>query len=66
MLVLSRKTDETIHIGKHIVVKVVRVGRGQVRLGIVAPDSMRITRGELLEDLPDDEVKEDKCPPLNP
>jgi carbon storage regulator len=47
MLVLSRKTDESIRIGDQIVVKVLSVKDGQVKLGIEAPRSVRVFRGEL-------------------
>lgn len=47
MLVLNRKQSETITIGDHIVVKVVQAGRGAVKIGIDAPDGLRVLRGEL-------------------
>ena len=50
MLVLSRKKDEQIVIGDSIVVTVVRVGRGQVKIGIEAPKGLQILRAELLEE----------------
>ena len=50
MLVLSRKKDEQIVIGDSIVVTVVRVGRGQVKIGIEAPKDLQILRAELLEE----------------
>jgi len=46
MLVLTRKIGETIEIGTEIEVKVVDVKRGEVRIGIKAPDTFRISRGE--------------------
>ncbi len=48
MLVLSRKPAETIQIGDDIVIKVIRTGSGAVKLGIDAPDHVRVMRGELL------------------
>ncbi len=48
MLVLTRKTQEQIHIGHNITVTVVRVQGHSVRLGIEAPESVRIVRGELV------------------
>ena len=48
MLVLTRKTDETIRIGENIVVKVIRTGKGSVKIGIEAPSDVRVMRGELL------------------
>jgi carbon storage regulator len=56
MLVLTRKPNQTIVIGKDITIKVVRVGSGQVRIGVVAPDHQRIVRGELLDEVkPEDD-----------
>ncbi len=52
MLVLTRKAAETIQIGDGIVVKVIKTGSGSVKIGIDAPDSVRIVRGELLEASP--------------
>ena len=46
MLVLTRKVGETIEIGTEIEVKVVDVKQGQVRIGIKAPESFTISRGE--------------------
>src|SRR5262245_19814252 len=47
MLVLTRKAQEQIQIGHNIKVTVVRVKGRSVRLGIEAPDNVRIVRGEL-------------------
>ena len=47
MLVLSRKDGNAIHVGGDVVVRVLRIGRSQVRLGIEAPKSTRIWREEL-------------------
>jgi carbon storage regulator len=49
MLVLSRRVGEQIHIGRSIVVTVVRVGPQDVRLGIEAPHDVKIMRSELIE-----------------
>ena len=48
MLVLTRKTAETIRIGDGIVVKVIKTGRGNVKIGIDAPAHVRVVRGELV------------------
>lgn len=48
MLVLSRKQEETIRIGDDIVIKVIKTGHGTVKIGIVAPSSVRVLRGELV------------------
>ena len=47
MLVLTRKAAETIQIGDQIVVKVIRTGKGTVKIGIEAPNDVRVIRGEL-------------------
>ena len=46
MLVLSRKVTETIHIGNEITVTITRIGPTSVRVGIEAPASYDIKRGE--------------------
>lgn len=50
MLVLTRKPAETIQIGDDIVIKVIRTGSNSVKLGVDAPDHVRVMRGELLDD----------------
>ena len=50
MLVLSRKQFEGIQIGPDIRIKVVKVDRNQVRLGIEAPPDVMIVRDELVTD----------------
>lgn len=49
MLVLTRKSEESIRIGEDIVIKVIRTGKGTVKLGIDAPADVRVLRGELVE-----------------
>jgi carbon storage regulator len=46
MLVLTRKTGESIHIGSGIVIKVLDVRPSRIRLGIDAPLSVRVQREE--------------------
>lgn len=47
MLMLSRKTNESIVIGDNIRVTVARIGRGRVQLAIDAPREVAIRREEL-------------------
>ena len=47
MLVLTRKSAETIQIGDDIVIKVISTGRGSVKIGIDAPRHVRVMRGEV-------------------
>lgn len=49
MLVLSRKVDESIIIGGTVVLRVVEIQGDRVKLGLVAPSTVPILRGELLE-----------------
>jgi carbon storage regulator len=47
MLVLSRKPGEKVVIGGGITVTVVEAAGNKVRVGIDAPDQVRILRGQL-------------------
>ena len=47
MLVLTRKRHEMIRIGDDVVIKVIKTGKGTVKLGIDAPANVRVLRGEL-------------------
>ncbi|MFP3922526.1 carbon storage regulator CsrA [Pseudomonas sp. W5-36] len=48
MLVLTREIGETFNIGDDITVKVLGITGNQVRLGIDAPQSIRIHRAEVI------------------
>ncbi len=50
MLVLSRRRGESIMIGTDIELSVLEVRHDRVRLGLSAPDSVRIRRSELKPD----------------
>ncbi len=54
MLVLSRKALQSVVIGDDIRITVVRVEGNQVRIGIEAPQDVRILRGELFEEAESD------------
>ena len=55
MLVLSRRMSETLVIDGRIKITVLQVRGKRVRLGIEAPRSVSIARGELMEkNLPED------------
>jgi len=47
MLVLSRKSTESINIGDSIVVTVLRIQGNKVRIGIDAPKEIHVIRSEL-------------------
>ena len=47
MLVLSRKAEESMYIGDDIKITVLDIRGGQVRIGITAPDDVKIHREEV-------------------
>jgi carbon storage regulator len=49
VLVFTRKRNETIIIGDGIEVRVLRIGREGVRLGITAPPSVPVHRREIYD-----------------
>ncbi len=51
MLVLSRKSGQTIHIGSDVVVTIVDVSGKFARIGIAAPEHITILRGEVKEQI---------------
>jgi carbon storage regulator len=48
MLVLSRKIDQAITIGKDVKIKIISIDRSSVKIGIDAPRSLQILRDELI------------------
>lgn len=56
MLVLSRKVNESIQIGPDVTITVVRVQGDRVRIGIVAPRDVRVSRTELIPQTTEIEV----------
>jgi carbon storage regulator len=51
VLIFTRRRDEAIMIGEGIEVRVLRVGREGVRLGIVAPSEVRVHRREIYDQI---------------
>lgn len=49
MLVLTRKIDEEIVVNSDVVIKIISVSEGKVKIGISAPDHVKIFRGEVYE-----------------
>lgn len=47
MLVFTRKRDEAVMIGNGIEIRVVRIGKDGVRLGITAPPDVPVHRSEV-------------------
>lgn len=48
MLVVTRKTDESIIIAENIEVTVLEITRDRVKIGISAPKDVKIIRNELI------------------
>ena len=51
MLVFTRRRNEAVMIGDGITVRVIRVGRNGVRLGVDAPPSVPVHRLEVYEQI---------------
>tara|TARA_Y100000768_G_scaffold372415_1_gene340051 strand:+ start:667 stop:834 length:168 start_codon:yes stop_codon:yes gene_type:complete len=51
MLVLSRKAEESMFIGDDIKITILDIRGGQVRIGITAPQEIKIHREEVYERL---------------
>lgn len=49
MLVFTRKRDEAVVIGDGIEIRVIRIGRDSVRIGITAPLDVPVHRREIYE-----------------
>ena len=47
MLILTRKSKQSIHIGDNIVLRVLKTARGSVQIGIEAPQDVRILRDDV-------------------
>ena len=58
MLVLSRRIDESLLIDKVIKITVLDIKGGQVRLGITAPESIKIHREEVFNRIEKDSSDE--------
>lgn len=50
MLILTRKLDQSIVIDDNIVIRVLAIDRDRVKIGISAPRSVGVLRGELVKD----------------
>lgn len=55
MLILSRRTGETLNIGDDIEVTILDVKGNQVRLGITAPQEVAVHREEIYERIREEE-----------
>lgn len=57
MLILSRKINEEIKISSEITVKIISISENQVKIGIEAPEQIKILRGEMYEKLKENAVE---------
>lgn len=57
MLVISRKINEKIKIGDNIEIFIISIDKNQVKLGIEAPKQISILRGELIENIKEENKK---------
>ncbi|RMF40702.1 MAG: carbon storage regulator [Planctomycetota bacterium] len=66
MLVLSRKEQETLHIGSDITITITRIRGNRVQIGISAPHDVPVVRGELLASNLVDAPLDAACPDATP
>ena len=59
MLILTRKTGESIMIGDSVVVKVLGVRAGQIKIGVEAPKDLSVHREEIYKRIQEEEVPPD-------
>ena len=62
MLVLTRKTDESITIGHSIIISILEVKGNQVKLGVKAPKDIPINRTEIYEKIMSENIKASQAP----
>jgi carbon storage regulator len=60
MLILTRKTGESILIGDNITIKVVETGRNSVRIGIDAPRDVTVLRQEVFDTIQQENILSSK------
>jgi len=65
VLVLRRRKHQTIYFGSDIVIKILEVKGGTVRLGIEAPRSVNVYRGEVLDSIKKNGAKKPGLEPTN-
>ena len=58
MLVLSRRTDESLFIGDDIKITILDIRGGQVRIGITAPEFIKVYREEVYVRMQDTKEKD--------
>lgn len=66
MLILSRKLNESIVIGDHVVVRILRINRDTVKIGIEAPAELKVHREEVLRQPPKKKLSGSEPAPKEP
>jgi len=56
MLVLTRKSGESIRIADDIVVKIIEIGKNRIRVGIDAPPDVSVLRNEVYEQIQQENI----------
>jgi len=59
MLVLSRRVGESIHVGSDVEIKFLSISGNHAKVGIQAPRTIEILRGELSKEPSDEQLPED-------
>jgi carbon storage regulator len=66
VLVFTRKRNETIMIGDGVEVRVLRIGREGVRLGVTAPASVPVHRREIYDQIREENQRAARAAPVGP
>jgi carbon storage regulator len=66
VLVFTRKRNETIMIGDGIEVRVLRIGKDGVRLGVTAPASVPVHRREVYDQIREENQRAARAPAPGP
>ena len=59
MLILTRKTGESIMIGDSVLVKVLGVRAGQIKIGVDAPKDLPVHREEIYKRIQEEQAEPD-------
>jgi carbon storage regulator len=57
MLILTRKIEEEVRIGTDITIKILSISDNQIKIGIDAPSSVQIFRGEVYDKVKQNTIK---------
>ena len=62
MLVISRKQNESLRISQDITVRIIRIDRDSVRIGVDAPRDVPVHREELYQEIVRTNIEASKLP----